>query len=452
MDGSQPNTKRKARLKDIPGEYGWPILGNTLKILKNPSGEGRRMYETYGLINRNSSFFRKQVSLYGPEANELVLMDRERAFSSELGWAPFLKKLFPRGLMLMDFDHHRAHRKIMGVAFKPTPMKHYIDALNEGVAERVKIWAADGKEFHFYDAMKQLSLDLASTVFMGLSDPDTTLKVNRALTDMVNAAIGVVRYPLPGTLMAKGVKGRKYMVKMLLSEVPKRRGNDGKDMFSQLCNATDDEGNQFTDMEIVDHLNFLWMAAHDTITSSVSTLVYELARHPEWQEKLADEIKSLSLNDDNLPYDKMNDLVLNEYAFKEALRMNPPVPGIPRATVKDVEFGGYVIPKGTIIGINPVFTHRMEEHWPEPFKFDPMRFSAEGGVKERHKYAWIPFSGGAHMCIGLHFAYMQAKVIMAHILPNFRIKVDEGYETEFQILPLIKPVDGLPVRLEPVSK
>src|SRR3546814_12604373 len=110
--------------------------------------------------------------------------------------------------------------------------------------------------------------------------------------------------------------------------------------------------------------------------------------------------------------------------------MIPPVPVIPRRALRDFEFGGYRIPAGTNVGVNPSHTHRMADYWPEPEKFDPMRFSPEG-AKGRHKYAWVPFGGGAHMCLGLHFAYMQAKIFFHHVLTTHRIPVADGYAPDW---------------------
>jgi len=434
-------------LFDIPGETGMPLFGHTFTMLKDPVALGTYMREKYGDVYRSNSFFRHNVSLNGPDANEFLLMDREKNFSSEMGWSPYLGLLFPRGLMLLDFDEHKGHRHIMATAFKTGPMKGYLERLNAEMPKRIAEWGKTGS-FQFYAAIKKLSLDMATTVFLGLDPDSDTSKINKALTDMVSASMGIVRVPLPGTIMARGVKGRKFMVDFLMKEIPKRRGIEQSDIFSQLCNAEDDDGNRFTDQEIVDHMIFLWMAAHDTVTSSVTTLVYELGNNPEWQEKLRDEIRGLGLNSDSLPYEKINDLVLTEYAFKESLRKNPPVPATPRMTVRDVEFKGHTIPKGTIVGVSAVAAHRDPEVWPEPEKFDPMRFSPEGGAKTRHRFAWIPFGGGAHMCLGLHFAYMQTKVIMAHLLPHYDIELPEKYQVKFQIMPLIKPIDGLPVTLK----
>jgi cytochrome P450 len=147
-----------------------------------------------------------------------------------------------------------------------------------------------------------------------------------------------------------------------------------------------------------------------------------------------------------LPYEKLNDLTLCEYAFKEALRMIPPVPSIPRRAVKDFRFGGYDIKAGTLININPTWTHRLAEYWPEPDKFDPMRFEP-AQTKARHKYAWVPFGGGAHMCLGLHFAYMQIKILMWHMLRSGTITLPAGSGDAWQAWPIPQPKDKLPISL-----
>jgi cytochrome P450 len=152
-----------------------------------------------------------------------------------------------------------------------------------------------------------------------------------------------------------------------------------------------------------------------------------------------------------LPYERLGELTLLEMAFKEAMRVNPPVPGIPRAAVRDFQFGGHRIPAGTRVAVNALFTHRMPEIWPEPLKFDPLRFT-DAALRARHKYAWMPFGGGAHMCLGLHFAYMQAKSFFYHLLTTTRVSLAPGYVPRWQMWPIPKPRDGLPIRIERVRR
>ncbi|ABC64354.1 putative cytochrome P450 [Erythrobacter litoralis HTCC2594] len=440
-----------ADIAHIPGEKGWPIVGHTFTQLRDPHAFTRRMVETYGKVYRVHSFGGWNVALIGAEANELVLFNKDKIFSSEQGWGPVLDQLFPRGLMLMDFDHHRIDRRALSIAFKPGPMRHYAGALNSGIAREVAKW--DGTML-FQPAIKQLTLDLAADSFLGIPWGPEADKINEAFVDMVQASVAPVRKPLPFTKMKKGVDGRAFMVDFLTRETNRRRAEGGgQDMFSQFATATREDGSLLPVDQVVDHMSFLMMAAHDTITSSATSMIHKLAQYPEWQEKMREEIFAVTGGPDgsgtprNLEYDDLGKLELTEMVFKETLRSIPPVPSMPRRALKTFEFGGYRIPAGQHVGINIHYTHHSEEYWDDPFAFDPMRFTPEL-VKARHKYAWVPFGGGAHMCLGLHFAYMQIKVLMTHLLQRYRIVESEGYDPEWQAWPIPQPKDGLKIELK----
>ena len=431
----------------VPGTDGWPLVGTTLMQLSDPHGFTKRMAATYGPVYRTHSFGGRYVQLLGADANELVLFDKGKVFSSEQGWGPMLNQLFPGGLMLIDGDKHRADRRILSVAFKPEPMRMYADALNAGIKTRVASWA--GKPMKFYPAIKALTLDLAATSFLGIPFGPEAAKINKAFVDMVQASVTPIRPPIPGTPMARGVAGRKYLLDYFGTEVPKRRAGNANDMFSQICRTTNEDGSYLSDTAIVDHMNFLMMAAHDTITSSASSMVMLLGQNPEWQEKLRSEMEGLGVNDEDLPYDCLGDLPFTEMAFKESLRLLAPVPSLPRRALKAFSFGGYDFPVGTFVGIQPAYVHHMAEHWPDPEKFDPLRFTPEAS-KGRHKYAWVPFGGGAHMCLGLHFAYMQIKILMWHMLRTNQIDLASGSGAKWQAWPIPKPRDGLPLTVTPL--
>ncbi|MFZ9395020.1 MAG: cytochrome P450 [Erythrobacter sp.] len=444
----------ESALDHIPGEAGWPLVGNTFRMLADPHGFVKQMVAKYGKVYKGKAFGGWQVALIGAEANELMLFDRDKIFSSEQGWGPILDKLFPRGLMLIDFEHHRVDRRALSIAFKPEPMRHYSGALNRGIAKEVAGWG--GAPMLFYPAIKQLTLDLAADSFIGIPWGPEADRINQAFVDMVQASVAPVRRPLPFTQMKKGVDGRRYLVEYFTRETLRRRAEGGgQDMFSQFATATREDGSLLPVDEVVDHMNFLMMAAHDTITSSATSLIYLLAKNPEWQEKLRQEIIAVTGGPDGsgnprpLDYDDLGKLELTELAFKEALRMIPPVPSMPRRALKSFEYGGYTIPAGTMVGINIHYVHHSEEYWPEPEKFDPMRFTPEQ-VRARHKYAWVPFGGGAHMCLGLHFAHMQVKILLTQLLQRYSIEITEGYDPEWQAWPIPKPKDGLTVTFKPL--
>jgi cytochrome P450 len=443
-----------ADLAHLPGMQPAKIrMLRTIKFLKDPLGRSQEMLDDYGRVFRRQDFGGWGVSLVGPEANELVMFDKDKIFSSALGWNPVLENLFPHGLMLMDFEEHRINRKALSVAFKTEPMKHYLGELNIGIARGIAHWPGPvgaAAEFKFYPAIKALTLDLAAASFLGVPWGPDAKKINKAFVDMVLASVAIVRKPLPLTQMRRGVKGREFMCEFFGREIPKRRGKQGDDIFTQICNTTDDQGVLLGDQAIIDHMNFLMMAAHDTTTSSISSVVHFLGLHPEWQDKIREQIMAIKAKTNGeLTYESLGDLDVIEMVFKESLRLIPPVPSMPRRALKDFVFMNHHIPAGSHVGINPMMTHRLPDVWPDPERFDPLRFTAENS-RGRHKYAWVPFGGGGHMCLGLHFAYMQVKAFFFHLLAENRIVLSPDYKAEFNMFPIPKPKDGLPLRIEKI--
>ena len=436
----------RSPLAHIPGDRGWPVVGHTLQALADPKAFVAARAARYGPIYRRHMFGEEGVTLLGPEANELVLFDTARGFSSAGGWGRMLDRLFPRGLMLLDFDEHRLHRRALSVAFKAGPMRAYRVALNRGIAAALDKWGDAPGEMRFYPAIKALTLDLAATAFLGASEVAETETLQRAFIDMVAASIAVVRWPLPGTVMARGVRGREVVAAYFAARVPARRAGAGDDLFSHLCRATYEDGRPLSVADIVNHMRFFMMAAHDTLTSSISSLIYFLARHPEWQERLRDESGRAVGAEGMLDEADLETLIETEMAFKEALRLHPPVPALPRRAVRAIEFRGVSIPAGTVVSIDPLFTHYMREIWDAPERFDPRRFT-EAESARRHRFAFVPFGGGAHMCLGLHFAYLQAKCFAWHFLRRYRATLPAGEAPPWRMWPIPKPVDGLPVRL-----
>ena len=437
-------------LAHIPGTDGWPLLGVTLEMLADPKGVTERFAQRYGPVFRAHSFGGRAVILLGPDANEFVLLDQAKLFSSAHGWERIFGRLFPRGLMLMDFEEHRLHRKALSVAFKAGALKSYLESLNQGVAAGVSGWLSSSPDLRIYPALKRMTLDLAAASFLGEEMGADRERVKRAFIDMIAAAVAVVRSPLPGTQMNRGVKARQFMIDYFSRQIAARREIDSPDLFTQLCKTTTEDGRLLTAQEIADHMNFLMMAAHDTLASSLSAFVYFLVFNPLWQERLRGEIKALGLSrGEPLPYDRLDDLQLTEMVFNESMRLIPPAPAIRRCAVRDTQFAGFRIPRGTRVAVNPLYTHHMPEFWPDPESFDPSRFSNEA-IRARHKYAFIPFGGGAHMCLGQRFAYMQAKCFAYHLLSTAHVSVRPNYKPEWNYWPIPRPRDGLQVTLTPL--
>jgi cytochrome P450 len=438
-----------AALDAIPGEDGWPIVGTTLRQLADPDGFARAMIAKHGPVYRTRSFGQRGVDLIGPDANELVLFDRDRLFSNEQGWGPILNLLFPRGLMLMDHEAHRIDRRALSVAFKPEPMKAYADLLNRDIASGTAAWGAGAERFglRLYDAIKALTLQTAAASFLGLPLGPEADRLGRAFTAMVQASVAPIRRPLRFTAMGRGVAGRRMLVDWFTRLLAERRARPGQDMFSQFAQATRDDGSLLPADVVVDHMIFLLMAAHDTITSSFTTLIWQLAQNREWQDRLRTEALAVAGGAGRpIAHADLVRMELTDLAFKEALRIMPPVPALPRRALRDFTFRGQRIPAGTTVGINPAFVHTDPALWPDPDRFDPLRFTPDK-VAARHKYAWVPFGGGAHMCLGLHFATMQTRLLAHHVLTRYDIAAAPGYAPRWQAWPIPRPRDGLRLEL-----
>ena len=157
-----------------------------------------------------------------------------------------------------------------------------------------------------------------------------------------------------------------------------------------------------------------------------------------------------SIKNEMPTFDDMSAMTLTEYVFQETLRFYPSVMILNRRTTRDVHINGYDIPAHTMIMLSPPFTHRMEEWWTNPLEFDPMRFSPERAEDKRHGFNYIPFGGGAHKCIGMHFAMMNAKLYLFRLLKNYKVNLRPNYDSAFMHVHLPRPIDGLPITLSKI--
>ncbi|HQC95515.1 MAG TPA: cytochrome P450 [Aquabacterium sp.] len=425
----------------IPLVKGLPLVGNLPKFLRDPLDNARSL-EGHGNVVRSRTFF-ETLTLLGPDANQFVLHDREGNFSSRGGWYYWIDAVFPGAIMAMDDPAHRHHRRIMQVAFRRSAMERYVADMGPVIADALAAWP-EGRTTVF-PHIKALTLDIAARVFMGMALGPEADRMNRAFIDTVEASLALIRKPVPPFAMWRGVRARNLLVGMMRSRLADKRASEGPDLFSQLCHARGEDGERFSDDEVVNHMVFLMMAAHDTTTSTLTTLLYCLARHPDWQDRLRAD--ALALPDAQLQHADLAGCQRTEWAMKEALRMYPPLTSIPRKAARDCSFGGYAIPRGTPVGISPIHTHHMPSIWTDPHRFDPERFSPDRAEHKRHPYAYLPFGGGAHLCIGQHFADMEVKSVLHQLLRRFRVDVAPGYRMPYQLVPIAKPKDGLPVTL-----
>lgn len=434
-------------LRPVMGEGGPPIVGRSFSAFADTLGSARRRYERFGPVSWSNIVGTRLVTVLGPDGIGEVLTNRERAFANKEGWEYAIGPFFHRGVMLMDFEEHRHHRLIMQQAFKRERLVSYLDAMNPAIAHGLSRWKP-GTGFELYTRAKQLTLDIATEVFVGAKLGPEAGRLNKAFVDTVHGGQAIVRADVPGGKWHRGLASRRVLEDYFRAQLPAKRDGDDDDLFSVLCRAESESGDRFSDDDVVNHMIFVLMAAHDTSTITLAMMGYYLAKHPAWQGRLRAESRALGKT--AIGYDNLDALPAFELVMKETLRMCAPVGMLARQAVKDTQIQGHYIPAGTqlVLGLYP--TQRMEPWWNDPDTFDPERFNDTRREDASHKYAWVPFGGNVHKCIGLHFGGMEVKAILHQLLQRFEWTVPDGYEPPMTYGTGPFPADGLPVELRPL--
>ncbi|MDT5092657.1 MAG: hypothetical protein QOH60_2020 [Mycobacterium sp.] len=441
-------------LKPVVGDAGLPVLGHLIEMMRGGPDYLLHLYNTQGPVVFGDSPVLPGVAALGPDAAQIVYSNRNKDYSQQ-GWVPVIGPFFHRGLMLLDFDEHMFHRRIMQEAFVRTRLVGYVEQMDKVVSQvTAKDWVVNDSRFLLYPAMKELTLDIASMVFMGHepgTDRELVTKVNNAFTITVRAGNAVIRTSVPPFKWWRGLKARKLLEDYFAERVQERRGQAGNDLLTVLCQSEDEDGNKFTDEDIVNHMIFLMMAAHDTSTTTTTAIAYNLAANPEWQQRCRDE--SDRLGDGPLDIDSLEKLESLDLVINESIRLVTPVQWAMRQTVRDTDLLGYYLPKGTQVVAYPGMNHRLPELWTDPLKFDPDRFAEPRNEHKRHRYAFTPFGGGAHKCIGMVFGQLEIKIIMHRLLRQYRLELPRpGYQAQWDYQSIPAPKDGMPILLRPLGR
>ena len=437
-------------LDHIPGNNGLPVIGRTFDLVNDFYGFLDQQYKTYGPVSRTRLIGHTTLLCMGADINKQIYLDPDKNFSTEMGYADNLGEFYGGGLLMRDFDDHKLHRRLFQTAFKTETMKHYVNYMNPVMAQNIHNWE-NMPDFHFFPNIKTTLLDVAAEVFLGIDDfkGEEAQRISQTFIEIAEGMMGIIRWDtplLPFTKWRKGKTGKRQMENYLRAQIASRRAGDKRDMFSLFTRETDPDGNYFSDDDIAVHISFLLFAAHDTTTSNLTYIMQYLAQHPEYQERARQQ--SIALEKELLEYDDLAKMTEIDNIHHEALRMNPSVMMMVRRTINECEINGMRIPADTIISVPPQYTHMMPEHWDNPEKFDPDRFSPERAEHKRHPFQFIAFGGGAHKCIGMHFAGMIVKTFLHQMLLKYEWGVPEGYVPVQQAVPMPKQADNLPLILK----
>jgi cytochrome P450 len=191
----------------------------------------------------------------------------------------------------------------------------------------------------------------------------------------------------------------------------------------------------------------LFMAGHETTANTLAWTWYLLSQAPEVEAKLHEELDSV-LGDRVPTLADVPQLVYTRAILDEALRLYPPVPILPREAIKEEEFQGVRIPKGSLLFVVPWLLHRHRKLWELPDHFIPERFLPENAAKIS-KFAYVPFSIGPRICAGANFGQTEAILCIATLAQKFKLRLQPGHEVRPVCRLTLRPAGGLPMTVHP---
>ena len=466
----------------LPTHWFWGNVKNMLDTEKSFRRWTKRVQETRAKQERLwLGPFEMMVLLYHPETVKKILKEPK-----DMGLYRLLKPWIGDGLLVSAGQKWFRNRRLLTPAFHYEILKPYVQVSNRCLEIMLDQWrkSAEKKEpVKVFDSISYLTLDiLLQCAFSNKSDCQTTRDsasyvkaIYRLVLLVTQRSLSILyQYDFIYWLTADGREMKRScdLVHEYSKQVVQTRkkalgledagtGRDHNraleiakrdrkylDFLDILLTAVDEDGNGLTDTEIMDEVDTFMFEGHDTTTSGISWTLYCLAKYPEHQEKIREEVRNVLMGREWLDYDDLKDLKYTQWCIKEAMRLYPPVPEVFRKLSKDTELDGVVVPQGTSVVVNMVALHHHPDIWENPDEYDPLRFHPSN-VDGRDPLAYTPFSAGHRNCIGQNFALNEERVVIATIINRFCISLVPGHHIGPQPLGVLKASKDILFNLEP---
>ncbi|XP_041486314.1 cytochrome P450 4F4 [Microtus oregoni] len=422
------------------------------------------------------------ITLCHPDIIRSVLSASVAVAPKEVIFYTFLKPWLGDGLLVSAGDKWSRHRRMLTPAFHFNILKPYVKIFNDSTnimhAKWKRLASGGSARLDMFENISLMTLDsLQKCVFS--FDSNCQEKSSEYISAILElSALVSKRYQQLllhvdslYQLTPNGMRFRKAcrlvhdftdaVIQDRRRTLPSKDSDDvlkakakskTLDFIDVLLLAKDEDGKQLSDEDIRAEADTFMFEGHDTTASGLSWILYNLARHPEYQERCRQEVRELLKNRESteIEWDDLNQLPFLTMCIKESLRLHPPVTVIARRCTQDVGLpDGRVIPKGVVCMISIFGTHHNPTVWPDPEVYDPFRFDPEN-IKDRSPLAFIPFSAGPMNCIGQTFAMNEMKVALALTLLRFRVLPDDQ-EPRRQPELILRAEGGLWLRMEPLS-
>ncbi len=434
----------------VPTLPGLPLLGNVLRFRKDRLA----LHDDAALVGPIVRVQLLHVPVYvltDADAMHEVLVDNATKFKKTAG-IQFLEPLLGNGLLNAEGDVHKRHRKLLAPAFAPKRLAAYAETMIDETRTQIAKWRPN-QQVDLSHEMMELTLAIAGKTMFGADVRSDAATVATALELAMRATVAAItspmqlgyNWPLPRhRMMKRAVKMLDEIVFSLIAE-GRKRGTDRGDVLSAMLLSQDDEGG-LDDRQIRDEVMTLLLAGHETTANALTWTWYHLGRNPEARTRLEEEVTRV-LGDRTVTPEDLPDMPWTAAVIDEAMRLHPPAYVTGRESTEPVTIGGHQFPARAILLLNIRGIHRRADYFPAPLAYRPERFLPEQ-KKARPRHHYMPFGAGPRVCIGQHFALLEAGLCLATMVQHSRIHpIASSVEPE----PLItlRPRGGLPAIVSP---
>lgn len=425
-----------------PGDFGLPLLGETLKFFRDPDYAAKK-HRQHGPVFKTRLLGNPTVFVKDAEANQFVLANENSYFT--VNWPPSTRALLgPLSLALQTGGEHQSRRKLLAQAFMPRALSGYIATMQTITETYGQRWAQQGT-LTWYPELRNYTLDVACKLLVGL-DQGSQTPLGQAFETWCEGLFSLP-LPLPWTRFGKAQRCRQQLLGETEAIVRDRQqaADPGTDTLGLLIQARDDEGDGLSLEELKDQILLLLFAGHETLTSAIASYCLLVAQHPGVAQRLRAEQQAFDWQEP-LTLETLKQMPYLDQVLQEVLRLIPPVGGGFRKVLQPCEINGYRIPEGwnVLYGINQ--THLSPDAYPDPDTFQPERFEATTGLQ--NKYSYIPFGGGIRECLGKEFARLEMKLFAVHLLRQYVWTLLPDQDLTMVVVPTPHPRDNLRVRFE----
>ncbi|HEY6411604.1 MAG TPA: cytochrome P450, partial [Ktedonobacteraceae bacterium] len=439
------------------GPRGLPIVGNVLQFQRDPLTLMRETQRQFGSMARLHLGNDTVVAFFRPEHVRYFLMEHPRNFKKpNLGTGANLKAFLGDGLLTSDGDFHRQQRRLVQPAFHKKRVEGYADVMVQFTQEALETWQA-GTQLDMAQSMQQLTLRIILKSLFNIDSPAQVATLGQAFNDVINnsrrrfgAQAQLERF-LPLARNQRRDAGVRTIDEVVYALITQRRaeGQDKGDVLSMLLDAQD-EGNIMTDKQVHDQVLTFVAAGHETAQNTLSWTFYLLSQHPTVYDKLLTELQTVLADRAPAVADLAN-LSYLEWVINESWRVYPPAWIQGRRAVEAFDLDGYHFPVNTVSLLSQWVIHNLPDIWGDPEHFRPERWDPASGQK-LPQGAYFPFGGGPRICIGMPFAEMETKLLLATILQRYTPRLVPGFPVVIQPRVTLRPKNGMRMILESTPK